>query len=76
MKVIAHGGNLNGPNANEENRPSYINNAIKSGYDVEIDVWYVDNKWYLGHDDPRYHISYVTCKKRRCFLLSIARQIV
>lgn len=58
MKVIAHRGNLNGPNANEENRPSYINNAIKSGYDVEIDVWYVDNKWYLGHDDPRYHVSY------------------
>ena len=44
MKLIAHRGNINGPNPEKENHPDYINTAIKSGYDVEVDVWFIDNK--------------------------------
>lgn len=58
MKLIAHRGNINGPNPEKENHPDYINTAIKSGYDVEIDVWFTKNKWYLGHDALQYDIKY------------------
>jgi hypothetical protein len=49
MKFISHRGNLSGRNPESENSPSYINMALKLGYDVEVDVWYIDGKWYLGH---------------------------
>lgn len=54
---IAHRGNLNGPNPEMENSPEYINTAIKSGFNVEVDVWSIDNKLYLGHDKPQYLIK-------------------
>lgn len=58
MKFIAHRGNLNGPNPEKENNPTYINAAINEGFDVELDVWYIDNKFVLGHDKPEYEIGY------------------
>jgi len=57
MKYIAHRGNLNGPNPNKENNPDYITEALKQGYDVEIDVWYEDNRYFLGHDKPQYEVD-------------------
>lgn len=54
MKLIAHRGNIHGPNVDKENHPDYIVYALNSGYDVEIDVWFIDNKWHLGHDKPQY----------------------
>ena len=56
MKLIAHRGNIYGPNEEKENHPSYINHALENGYDVEIDVWLINNEWYLGHDEPKYKI--------------------
>ena len=53
MKLIAHRGNTNGRNKLEENSPDYIKDAIKKGYDVEIDAWLMDGI-YLGHDNPEY----------------------
>ena len=38
MKFISHRGNLDGPMKEFENHPDYINDAIKKGFDVEIDV--------------------------------------
>jgi hypothetical protein len=58
MKLIAHRGNINEPNPQKENHPDYISEAVQLGYDVEIDVWLIDNKWYLGHDNPQYEIKY------------------
>jgi len=58
MKLIAHRGNLNGPQPDKENSPDYISKAIESGYNVEIDIWFINNKWYLGHDNPTYEIKY------------------
>lgn len=57
ITLIAHRGNVKGPNPKLENKPSYINIALNKGYDVEIDVWYYDKKWWLGHDKPQYKIS-------------------
>jgi len=58
MKLIAHRGNINGPNKEKENNPDYIFTALKFGYDAEIDIWYINNKWYLGHDNPVFEIKY------------------
>lgn len=56
MRLIAHRGNINGPNILEENQPNYIESAIANGYDVEIDVRCEDYKFYLGHDEPQYYV--------------------
>jgi len=57
MILIAHRGNLNGPNPKLENNPEYLLSAIKAGYYVECDLWLIDNILYLGHDSPQYKIS-------------------
>ena len=57
MKVIAHRANIDGPNPQTENSPSQIKYAISKNYDCEIDLWYTDDKLYLGHDFPQYNID-------------------
>ena len=57
MILIAHRGNINGPNKELENKPSYILEAIRAGFEVEIDVWYIDGEFYLGHDGPANLVS-------------------
>jgi len=57
MLFIAHRGNLYGPNLEHENKPEYLLNAINEGYYVETDLWLIDDKLYLGHDNPQYEIS-------------------
>jgi hypothetical protein len=58
MKLISHRGNISGPNPEQENHPEYIAEALKQGYDVEIDVWFKDNKFMLGHDEPQYEFPF------------------
>jgi hypothetical protein len=55
MILIAHRGNINGPNPKLENRPDYLWTARYAGYEVEADVWY-DGGWWLGHDKPQYKV--------------------
>lgn len=57
MIFIAHRGNINGPNPSMENNPEYIMNTLKKGYNVKVDLWYVNNKFYLGHNKPDYEIE-------------------
>jgi len=57
MFLISHRGNINGRIRDKENHPDYIQQAIDLNYYVEIDVWLVDNKLYLGHDGPQYPIK-------------------
>lgn len=52
MILIAHRGNINGPNKERENTPVYIDEALALGFDVEIDVWVKDGQLFLGHDEP------------------------
>ncbi len=52
MKIIAHRGLLNGKDEQLENRPGTIKKALEAGFDVEVDVWYVDGLFFLGHDAP------------------------
>jgi len=57
MTIISHRGNLDGRNPNCENNPTYIQQALDRGYDVEVDVWYVDDQFFLGHDAPTYLVE-------------------
>jgi hypothetical protein len=57
MIKIAHRGNLNGPNPEKENEPSYILSAINQGFDCEIDLWKTENGFFLGHDEAQYEIK-------------------
>lgn len=57
MLIIAHRGNMYGPNPEKENKPEYIEAALEQGFDCEIDVWYLNNNFYLGHDFPETLIS-------------------
>ena len=50
MLLIAHRGNLHGPNSLRENTLDYIKEAIDAGFLVEVDVFKVDSKIYLGHE--------------------------
>jgi len=65
MILIAHRGNTNGKFESYENEPRYIDLAIKKGYDVEIDVWFVNGDWWLGHDEPQYMSSIHWLKERQ-----------
>lgn len=64
MKIIAHRGLINGPNIKEENNPKFLLNALKLGYDCEVDLSITsDDKWFLGHEKegeeekPSYQIN-------------------
>ena len=57
MKIISHRGNLNGKLVDRENTQSYIEEAMSCGVDVEIDIWSVGGKLFLGHDEPTYLVE-------------------
>lgn len=54
---ISHRGNIDGPNKIRENTISYINEALAKNLYVEIDIWVINNKIYLGHDSPDNEIN-------------------
>jgi hypothetical protein len=58
MILISHRGNISGPNPEKENHPEYILAALQEGYDVEIDVWFENGKFMLGHDEPQYEFPF------------------
>lgn len=54
-KLLLHRGN-NGVDDLSENDPITIDARNAEGYAVECDIWFRDNKWYLGHDAPEYEV--------------------
>tara|TARA_R110002012_G_scaffold319687_1_gene541019 strand:- start:2063 stop:2551 length:489 start_codon:yes stop_codon:yes gene_type:complete len=56
-RLIAHRGNLEGPNPDKENHPDYIHKAVTQGYEIEVDLWRVESDLFLGHDSPQYRIN-------------------
>ena len=65
MRYIAHRGNIDGIQEERENSKDYIDEAIKLGYDVEIDLRTQDGSLFLGHDDPQYPVTIEWLLKRR-----------
>jgi len=77
MLYICHRANIDKKDINTENRPQKINYCIGLGYDVEIDVRYINSEWWLGHDVPQYKVSFgwinklsrklwIHCKNYQC----------
>jgi hypothetical protein len=50
--IIAHRGLTTGPDKSLENNIEIIKKRAEVGLYSEIDVWLVDNKWFVGHDTP------------------------
>lgn len=65
MKLISHRGNIKGKIIDKENRPSYIDAAIGIGYEVEVDIRFIKNKIWLGHDEAQYEINLNWLLKRK-----------
>jgi hypothetical protein len=58
QQFIAHRGNVDGRIAHTENKPETIQELNRKGIACEIDVWYIENKYWLGHDAPETEISF------------------
>ncbi len=65
MILISHRGHLEGPTPTRENTSKYIEEAIDAGFDVEIDIWEINGKLFLGHDEPLYEIRMDWLLKRK-----------
>ena len=57
MIHISHRGLVNGADKNLENNPDQITHLNQKNINVEIDVRFYKNKFYLGHDEPIYEIT-------------------
>ena len=55
--LISHRGNTSGQDPSFENNPLYVKEALKLGFDCEIDVWYHSDEYWLGHDELIYDVS-------------------
>ncbi len=58
MNFISHRGNLTGK-GDRENHPDQIKLCVDQGYEVEIDVWAINDKFFLGHDSAQYPIDFM-----------------
>lgn len=57
MVIISHRGNLEGISEERENNPYFIDECIKLGFDVEIDLRVKEGNLFLGHDLPQHEIT-------------------
>lgn len=64
MKLIAHRGLMNGPDPSKENTIEQIDLALKEGFDVEVDVWWSNGRFWLGHDAPTTEVEYHFLKQK------------
>lgn len=57
MIVISHRGNIDGRDPERENSVDRIEKVISMGIPTEIDVRFLNGKWYLGHDVPQFLVD-------------------
>jgi hypothetical protein len=73
MKFIAHRGLWKGKNERHEfpeNDPSLIDRALACGFHAEVDIRFINNKLYLGHDRADYgiHLPYLLERAPRLWI--------
>lgn len=57
-RLIAHRGNLTGPDPARENSPAHVAAALAQGFDAEVDLWVGDDgTLHLGHDEPQHAVD-------------------
>lgn len=54
MRIVSHRGNVRGPGSQCER--IHVEEALLSGYDVELDVRFSTWRLYVGHDEPLYEL--------------------
>ena len=57
MKLISHRGNIDGQDHANENTLFAIEKCFSKGLDVEVDLWFIDGDFFLGHDSPQHKID-------------------
>ena len=57
MIYISHRGNISGPKEKFENKIEYVQNALDKGYEVEVDVRFENDKFFLGHDYNQFEVD-------------------
>jgi len=57
MRIISHRGNLTGPDLSRENTELALLEALDKGFDIEFDLWYLGDRFWLGHDSPEKSFS-------------------
>lgn len=65
MIYIAHRGNINGPDPKYENNPAQIKLAISKRLYCEVDVWFINGHFILGHDEPLYPVKEVFLENKK-----------
>lgn len=55
--IISHRGNTKGSDVYRDNNPKIIQELLDNNIDVEVDVWIINNVFYLGHDMPIYKVN-------------------
>lgn len=68
LVVIAHRANIEGADPKMENTPGAIDYAISRGLQVEVDIRYIDKKWWLGHDGADYKVSFDWMMERNHYI--------
>jgi hypothetical protein len=68
MILIAHRGNIAGPNPTLENNPDYIKKTLAMGFEVEVDAWMKNGECYLGHDGMHYRTDINFLKNDRIWV--------
>ena len=63
MILIAHRGNYNSVQPDNENTIPYLHAAISHGYDIEVDIRLTAEGFMLGHDGPVYPITKLQIKE-------------
>ena len=58
MKIIAHRGNLYGPDPETENTVEQAEKCFAMGFDVELDVWRNAHILRTGHNSPEHIIPF------------------
>tara|TARA_A200000113_G_scaffold79922_1_gene70984 strand:+ start:72 stop:503 length:432 start_codon:yes stop_codon:yes gene_type:complete len=57
MIYISHRGNVDGPVKDKENNIDHIQKALNKGFEVEVDVRFNKNKFFLGHDYDQFEVD-------------------
>lgn len=57
MLLISYRGIFDGQNFESENTPDQIGKAFDAGFSCMVDVWRINNKIYLGSEEPLIEVS-------------------
>lgn len=68
MIYIAYRGLFYGEDPQKENTPDQVSTALRIGFNASVDAWRIDNKLYLGSNQPLYEVSEKYLQNRRLWI--------